>query len=206
MMSPDVVHMKEEEKTSEIDLLDDLDINITTDVRSQDSFREDDSDKENAGTFATMQEKLYEILDNEDVEDVVDLNEKFLSQSLGVDQQDLALLPKIELRVDTRCHNLQVTGEILESLEMLKLNDSIIPSFRDIGTSFKNVRVLNIARCELTEVQGIQAFEQLEELYIGYNEVTELFDIGFLDRLSILDFEGNNVKDLDQLYYLKRCL
>ena len=65
MMSPDVVHMKEEEKTSEIDLLDDLDINITTDVRSQDSFREDDSDKENAGTFATMQEKLYEILDNE---------------------------------------------------------------------------------------------------------------------------------------------
>lgn len=32
-----------------------------------------------------MQEKLYEILDNEEVEDVVDLNEKFLSQSLGVD-------------------------------------------------------------------------------------------------------------------------
>ena len=34
MMSPDVVRMKEEEKTSEIDLLDDLDINITTDIRS----------------------------------------------------------------------------------------------------------------------------------------------------------------------------
>ena len=54
-------------------------------MRSQDSFKDDDSDKENAGTFATMQEKLFEILDNEDVEDVVDLNEKFLSQSLGVD-------------------------------------------------------------------------------------------------------------------------
>ena len=80
---------------------------------------------------------------------------------------------------------------------MLKLNDSIIPSFRDIGTSFRNVRVLNIARCELAEVQGIQAFEQLEELYIAYNEVTELFDIGFLEQLSVLDFEGNNVKDLD---------
>ena len=33
-MSPDVVRVKEEEKTSEIDLLDDLDINITTDIRS----------------------------------------------------------------------------------------------------------------------------------------------------------------------------
>lgn len=95
----------------------------------------------------------------------------------------MALLPKIELRVDTRMHNLQVTGEILSSLEFLKLNDSIISSFRDIGTSFKSVRVLNIARCELKEVQGIQAFEQLEELYIGYNEVSELFDIGFLEHL-----------------------
>lgn len=118
---------------------------------------------------------------------------------------DLALLPKIELRVDTRYHNLQITGEILPSLEYLKLNDSIIPTFRDIGTSFKNVRVLYLARCELKEVQGIQAFEQLEELYIGYNDIDELFDIGFLEHLTVLDFEGNKVKDLDQLYYLKRC-
>lgn len=122
-----------------------------------------------------------------------------------MDQADLALLPKIELRVDTRFHNLQVTGEILSSLEYLKLNDSIIPTFRDIGTSFKNVRVLHIGRCELKEVQGIQAFEQLEELYISYNEIDELFDIGFIEHLTVLDFEGNNVKDFDQLYYLNRC-
>lgn len=117
----------------------------------------------------------------------------------------MGLLDKIELRVDTRYHNLQITGEILASLEFLKLNDSIIASFRDVGTSFKNVRVLHIGRCELKEVQGIQAFEQLEELYIGYNEIDELFDIGFIEHLTVLDFEGNNVKDMDQLYYLKRC-
>ena len=99
-----------------------------------------------------MQEKLFEIIENEEVEDVVDLNQKFLAQSFGVDEDQLAILRKIELRVDTRCHNLQVTGEILSSLEFLKLNDSIISSFRDIGTSFKSVRVLNIARCELKEV------------------------------------------------------
>jgi hypothetical protein len=83
---------------------------------------------------------------------VIDLNEKFLSQQLGVSPENLANLPKIELRVDTRFHNLQVTGEILLSLEFLKLNDSIISSFRDVGTSFKNVRVLHISRCELKEV------------------------------------------------------
>jgi hypothetical protein len=57
--------------------------------------------------------------------------------------------------VDTSCHNLQITGEALNSLEYLKLNDSIIKSFRDIGTSFRNVKVLWLARCEIKEVQGI---------------------------------------------------
>jgi hypothetical protein len=41
------------------------------------------------------------------VEDVVDLNEKFLSMALGgIEIAELALLTKIELRVDTSCHNL----------------------------------------------------------------------------------------------------
>lgn len=142
------------------DIHDDIDnLDIAIDTKScgtMESEGESDDSKENYGSFAqNMQEKLFEIIENEEVEDVVDLNQKFLAQSFGVDEDQLAILPKIELRVDTRCHNLQVTGEILSSLEFLKLNDSIISSFRDIGTSFKSVRVLNIARCELKEVQGI---------------------------------------------------
>ena len=89
-------------------------------------------------------------------------------------------------------------------MQDLKLNDSIIRSFRDLGTSFKNLQVLHIARCELKEVQGILAFEQLEELYISYNELDDLFDISQLEHLSILDLEGNNINSIDQLYYLKR--
>lgn len=144
-------------------------------------------------------------MNDEQVEDVIDLNEKFLANALGgIEVTELSSLNKLELRVDTTCHSLQVTGEILPSLEYLKLNDSIIGSFRDIGTSFKNVRVLHIARCELKEVQGIQAFEQLEELYISYNAIEDLFDISFCEHLQILDFEGNNVVSIDNLYYLKR--
>jgi len=40
---------------------------------------------------------------------------------------------------------------------------------------------------------------------MGYNDIEDLFDIGFIEHLRVLDFEGNNVKDYDQLYYLKRC-
>ena len=136
---------------------------------------------------------------------MVDLNEKFLANALGgIDVEALAELPKLELRVDTTCHNLQVTGEILSSLEFLKLNDSIIRSFRDLGTSFANVRVLHIARCELKEVRGIQAFEQLEELYISHNAIELLFDVSFAKHLQVLDFEGNSVRDINELRYLRR--
>jgi len=152
-----------------------------------------------------MQDHFMEIMNNEQVEDVIDLNEKFLAMALGgIEVSELALLPKLELRVDTTCHSLQVTGEILASLEYLKLNDSIVRTFRDLGTSFKNVRVLHIARCELKEVQGIQAFEQLEELYISHNAIDELFDVSFVANLSVLDFEGNKVSSVEQLKYLRR--
>eukprot|EP00347_Sterkiella_histriomuscorum_P023670 403333794 len=123
-----------------------------------------------------------EDFDDEEIENAIELNELFLSQQMGVKPEELARLTKIELRVDTTCHNLQATGEILSGLEYLKMNDSVIKCFRDIGTSFRF----------------------LEELYISYNFIEELFDIGFLEHLTVLDIEGNNIKSLDQIYYLKR--
>ena len=116
----------------------------------------DSTYKDTAGGLTNMQDHFMQIMNNEQVEDIVDLNEKFLAMALGgIEVSELAMLPKLELRVDTTCHSLQVTGEILPSLEYLNMNDSIVRCFRDIGTSFKNVRVLHLARCELKEVQGI---------------------------------------------------
>ena len=159
----------------------------------------------NPMALTNMQDHFMEIMNNEQVEDVIDLNEKFLAMALGgIEVSELALLQKLELRVDTTCHSLQVTGEILPSLEYLKLNDSIVKCFRDLGTSFKNVRVLHIARCELKEVQGIQVFEQLEELYAAHNDIEELFDVSLAEHLQVLDLEGNKVSSVDQLKYLRR--
>ena len=32
---------------------------------------------------------------------------------------------------------------------------------------------------------------------MGYNDIEDLFDIGFIEHLRVLDFEGNNIKDYD---------
>ena len=59
-------------------------------------------------------------------------------------------------RLDVRCNcvndSLQFVGEQLINLQELKLNDSTINSLRDIGTTFRNLKVLWISRCNLTEL------------------------------------------------------
>lgn len=58
------------------------------------------------GLFSGFEEKFFEIIDQEEIENDIELNEKFLAQHLDVKPEELARLTKIELRVDTTCHNL----------------------------------------------------------------------------------------------------
>jgi hypothetical protein len=52
-----------------------------------------------------MDNQFFEIMEQDDVSDVVDLTEKFLAMALGgIEVSELANLPKIELRVDTTSH------------------------------------------------------------------------------------------------------
>jgi len=46
------------------------------------------------------------MIKNEEVSDAIELNEKFLAEHLGVEPAELSRLKKIELRIDTTCHNL----------------------------------------------------------------------------------------------------
>ena len=45
----------------------------------------------------------------------------------------------------------------------------------------------------------------LEELYMPYNNLKELFDISFLDKLVVLDLECNKIDQIEELRYLQRC-
>lgn len=46
----------------------------------------------NGGLLVNFQEKFEEILENEEVEDAIELNEKFLAEHLGVPQDELSRL------------------------------------------------------------------------------------------------------------------
>ena len=46
------------------------------------------------------------------------------------------------------------------------------------------------SRCCLLELDGISSMCNLKELYLSYNEISDLSPLSMLDQLEILDLEG----------------
>ncbi|ELK32072.1 Leucine-rich repeat-containing protein 56, partial [Myotis davidii] len=143
--------------------------------------------------------------------------------------EDLLLVSTLEMCVDTREHSLGNFGVHLPNLSQLKLNDSRLGSVRDLGTSLGRLQVLWLARCGLPDLDGIGSFLALkvglrcpglgraprqagaevpmppQELYVSYNNISDLSPLCLLEQLEVLDLEGNDVEDLGQVRYLQLC-
>lgn len=118
---------------------------------------------------------------------------------------DLQLVRVLEMCVDTHKNSLGNFGMHLPNLIQLKLNHSCLGSLRDLGTSLGHLQVLWLARCGLTDLDGIGSFLALKELYVSYNNISDLSPLCLLEQLEVLDLEGNNVEDLGQMRYLQLC-
>ncbi|XP_069480180.1 leucine-rich repeat-containing protein 56 isoform X2 [Ambystoma mexicanum] len=126
-----------------------------------------------------------------------------LQELTGFD--DLRQVKTLEMCVDTRENSLGNFGSYLPNLKQLKLNNSLIVSVRDLGTTLSNIKVLWMARCGLMDLDGMSSFLSLKELYLAYNNLSDLSQVSMLDHLEILDLEGNNIDDITQIQYLGLC-
>ncbi|XP_048217080.1 leucine-rich repeat-containing protein 56 isoform X2 [Perognathus longimembris pacificus] len=118
---------------------------------------------------------------------------------------DLQMVRVLEMCVDTRENSLGNFGVHLPNLNQLKLNGSRLTSLRDLGTSLGSLQVLWLARCGLTDLDGIGSLPTLKELYVSYNNISDLSPLCLLEQLEVLDLEGNSVDDLGQVRYLQLC-
>ncbi|XP_028306259.1 leucine-rich repeat-containing protein 56 isoform X2 [Gouania willdenowi] len=119
--------------------------------------------------------------------------------------QDLSHITSLEICVDTREKTLGNFGVYLPRLAQLKMNNSAIISVRDLGTSLSHLQVMWMSRCCLQDLDGISIYTSLRELYVAYNRVSDLSQVGLLENLQLLDLEGNDVDDLVQVQYLGLC-
>lgn len=45
-------------------------------------------------------------------------------------------------------------------------------------------------RCNLEDLDGVTAMVNLKELYLAYNDITDLSPLSMMDKIEILDLEG----------------
>ncbi|XP_044126798.1 leucine-rich repeat-containing protein 56 isoform X1 [Bufo gargarizans] len=120
-------------------------------------------------------------------------------------EDNLQEVTTLQMCVDTRERTLGNFGTHMPNLRELKLNNSVIMSIRDLGTSLSHLQVLWMARCSLTDLDGISSFSSLKELYLAYNDLKDLSQVSMLENLEILDLEGNNLDNISELQYLALC-
>ncbi|KAI5626869.1 leucine-rich repeat-containing protein 56, partial [Silurus asotus] len=119
--------------------------------------------------------------------------------------EDLQQVTSLEMCVDTRQTILGNLGVHLPNLVQLKMNNSLILSVRDLGITLSHLQVLSLVRCGLTDLEGLPSLSLLKELYVAYNNVSDLSQVCMLEQLELVDLEGNNVDDLVQVQYLGLC-
>jgi hypothetical protein len=107
--------------------------------------------------------------------------------------------------VDTSETSLGNFGIYLPNLKQLKLNGSFVPRIRDLGTSLVHLKVIWLSRSGLSELDGLPTLQNLEEVYLAYNEITDISPCSLLDNLKCLDLEGNLIDDLKQVEFLNLC-
>ncbi|XP_077372109.1 leucine-rich repeat-containing protein 56 isoform X2 [Festucalex cinctus] len=119
--------------------------------------------------------------------------------------KDLSQVTSLEICVDAQGNSLGNFGSYLPRLVLLKMNNSVLTSVRDLGTTLSHLQVLWMSCCCLKDLDGISTLSSLRELYLAFNQVSDLSQVGMLEKLQVLDLEGNDVNDLVQVQYLGLC-
>ena len=148
---------------------------------------------------------MRQIVDNE--------NDKFLNGDINVIDYVLAKylklniteiqnLRKLNIKINGSYGLLNQFGQRLINLKFLKLNDSFIQSIDDLGSNFKNLKILQINNCKLKELSGIICFEQLEILEAKNNEISDLIELEMSTSLVKINLENNLIEDEQNIYFL----
>ncbi len=77
-------------------------------------------------------------------------------------------------------------GTLMPLLSELRLErGSTLASFRDLGSSLSNLRVVWLSACGIRHLDGVGALSGLEELYLAFNDVEDLTSIALHERLEV---------------------
>lgn len=101
-------------------------------------------------------------------------------------RQDLSRVTSLRISVDAGKQSVEVVGELLPSLQQLTLENSVLYSFRDLGTSLHSLQVLSVARSGITDLDGIGALTCLQQLYVQHNRIADISPLSMHEELQVV--------------------
>lgn len=144
---------------------------------------------------------------NETREEFTDLEAQLTPKELRklTNEDDLENVTKLDISVDTEHVTLSELYLHLPNLVELKFDSpTYIPSLRKLGT-LSNLKVLWACAVGLENIDGASGFPNLVELYISYNQVSDLSPLTFLPKIEVIDLESNQVESGLELRYFSFC-
>ncbi len=125
-----------------------------------------------------------------------------LAKYLKISITEIQNLKKLTIRINGSYGLLNQFGQRLINLQFLKLNDSFIQSIDDLGSNFKNLKILQINNCKLKDLSGIICFQQLEIFEAKNNEISDLIELEMTTSIVKLNLENNLIESEQNIYFL----
>ena len=172
---------------------------ILIDSKSAEESSENDTILKNFSNF------MRQIVENENdkfLKGDINLIDYVLSKYLKIDIKTLKTLNKLTIRINGSYGLLNQFGQRLTNLIYLKLNDSYIHGINDLGTNFRNLKIIQMNNCKLKDLGGLVCFEHLEVFEAKNNQISDLIELEMCMSLKKLDLENNLVEKIQNIYFL----
>ena len=169
------------------------------------SLKRGGGSSQNEALFKNFSNFMRQIIDSDNdkfLNGDINVIDYVLAKYLKINISDLQKLQKLTIKINGSYGLLNQFGQRLNNLKFLKLNDSFIQSIEDLGSNFKNLKILQINNCKLKDLSGIICFEQLEILEAKNNEISDLIELEMSSSIKKLNLENNLIEKDENLYFL----
>ena len=176
---------------------------IIIDSKSNEDLSE--NDPENDTILRNFSNFMRQIVENENDKFLTgdtNLIDYVLSKYLKIDIPSLQNLNKLSIKINGSYGLLNQFGQRLANLIYLKLNNSLIQGINDLGTNFKNLKIIQMNNCKLKDLGGLICFEHLEIFEAKNNQISDLIELEMCMSLKKLDLENNLVENIQNIYFL----
>ena len=164
-----------------------------------------ENDTENDTILRNFSNFMRQIVENENDKFLtgdINLIDYVLSKYLKIDIPSLQNLNKLAIKINGSYGLLNQFGQRLSNLIYLKLNNSLIQGINDLGTNFKNLKIIQMNNCKLKDLGGLICFEHLEVFEAKNNLISDLIELEMCMSLKKLDLENNLVDNIQNIYFL----